>query len=89
VEALAHTLEHAGGYAPGEAQRLARTRLPDILPYDPRRPVAYPDNGRLLTDEVVDPLLAFLTNGKVTEDGVGPHEDFLAEFPYLGPPHKA
>jgi hypothetical protein len=89
VEALAHTLEHAGGYAPGEAQRLARTRLPDILPYDPRRPVAYPDNGRLLTDEVVDPLLAFLTNGKVTEDGVGPHDDFLAEFPYLGPPHKA
>ena len=89
VDALAHTLEHAGGYAPGEAQRLAGTRLPDILPYDHTRPVAYPDNGRLLTDDVVDPLLALLTNGKVTEDGVGPHDDFLAEFPYLGPPHKA
>jgi hypothetical protein len=88
VDALAHTLEHAGGYAPGEAQRLARTRLPDILPYDPTQPVAYPDNGRLLTDDVVDPLLALLTNGKVTEDGVGPHDDFLAEFPYLGPPHE-
>jgi hypothetical protein len=83
VDALAHTLEHAGGYAPGEAQRLAGTRLPDILPYDHTRPVAYPDNGRLLTDDVVDPFLALLTNGKVTEDGVGPHEDFLAEFPYL------
>src|SRR3712207_7617120 len=41
VDALAHTLEHAGGYAPGEAKRLAQTRLPDILPYDHRRPVSY------------------------------------------------
>ena len=89
VDALAHTLEHAGGYAPGEAKRLAGSRLPDILPYDHTRPVAYPDNGRLLTDEVVDPMIALLTNGKVTEDGVGPHDDFLAEFPYLRPPHKA
>jgi hypothetical protein len=24
----------------------------------------------------------------VTEDKVGPHGDLLAEFPYLGPPHK-
>jgi hypothetical protein len=88
VDALAHTLEHAGGYAPGEAQRLAGTRLPDILPYDHTRPVAYPDNGRLLTDDVVDPLLALLTNGMVTEDKVGPHNDFLPEFPYLGPPHE-
>src|SRR3712207_7898756 len=75
-----------GGYAPEEAQRVVAAMLPDILPYDPTRPVAYPDNGRLLTDDVVDPLLALLTNGKVTEDGVGPHDDFLAEFPYLGPP---
>jgi hypothetical protein len=29
-----------------------------------------------------------LTNGKVTQDKVGPHEDFLREFPYLGPPHE-
>jgi hypothetical protein len=50
-----------------------RNRLPDILPYDPTRPVAYPDNGRLLTDDVADPLLALLTNGQVTEDKVGPH----------------
>jgi hypothetical protein len=25
----------------------------------------------------------------MTEDKVGPHDDFLPEFPYLGPPHKA
>jgi hypothetical protein len=33
-------------------------------------------------------VLAILTNGRVTEDGVGPHEDLLSEFPYLGPPHE-
>jgi hypothetical protein len=89
VDGIAHVLEHTGGYAPEEAKRVAQTRLPDILTYDHRRPVSYPDNGRLLTDDVVDPFLAILTNGKVTEDKVGPHDDFLPEFPYLGPPHKA
>jgi hypothetical protein len=24
----------------------------------------------------------------VMEDGVGPHNDLLPEFPYLGPPHE-
>ncbi len=88
VDSIAHVLEHAGGYAPEEARRLAEPMLPDILPYDPTRPVAYPDNGRLFTDDVADRLLPILTNGKVTEDGVGPHDDFLSEFPYLGPPHE-
>jgi hypothetical protein len=41
------------------------------------------------TDDAVDVFLAILTNGKVTEDKVGPHGDLLAEFPYLGPPHNA
>jgi hypothetical protein len=48
----------------------------------------YPDNGRLLTDDVADPFIAILTNGQVIEDKVGPHDDFLPEFPYLGPPHE-
>jgi hypothetical protein len=87
VEGLAHSLEHTGGYSPEEAKRLAGTMVPDVLPYDPTRPVAYPDNGRLLTDDVVDPFMAILTNGKVSEDMVGPHNDLLPEFPYLGPPH--
>jgi hypothetical protein len=86
VEGIAHSLEHTGGYSPEEATRVAGTMLPDILGYDPTRPVAYPDNGRLLTDDVVDPFLAILTNGKVREDKVGPHNDLLPEFPYLGPP---
>jgi len=88
VDSIAHGLEHTGGYTPEEAKRVAETMLPDILPYDPTRPVAYPDNGRLLTDDVADPFVAILTNGKVTEDMVGPHDDFLPAFPYLGPPHE-
>jgi len=44
--------------------------------------------GRLQR-KVQDAFLAILTNGKITEDKVGPHGDLLAEFPYLGPPHNA
>jgi hypothetical protein len=88
VDTIAHTLEHAGGYAPDEAKRLAEPMLPDVLPYDPTRSVSYPDNGRLFTDDVGDYLVAILTNGRVTEDKVGPHDDFLPELPYLGPPHE-
>jgi len=43
-------LQHAGGYTPEEAKRVAATLLPDILPYDPRRPASFPNNGRTLTD---------------------------------------
>ncbi len=68
---------------------MAGTLLPDILHYDPRQPAAFPNNGRALTDDVVDFFLPILTNGKVTQDNVGPHKDLLAAFPYVGPPHKA
>jgi hypothetical protein len=88
VDVMAHSLEHTGGYSPEEAKRVAGSLLPDIMRYDPTRPVAYPDNGRLLTDDVADPFMAVLTNGKVSDDKVGPHDDLLAEFPYLGPPHE-
>jgi hypothetical protein len=89
VPVFAHALEHTGGYTPAEATRVAGTLLPDVLHYDPTRPASYPDNGRALTDDVVDFFLGILTNGKVTQDKVGPHKDLLAEFPYVGPPHKA
>jgi hypothetical protein len=88
VESFAHVLEQAGGYAPEEAKRVAQSMRPDILPYDHRRAVAYPENGRLLTDDATDVFLPIFTNGKVTEDKVGAHNDFLPEFPYLGPPHE-
>jgi hypothetical protein len=89
VDSFAHVLEHAGGYSPDDAKRVAGTLLPDVLPYEPGRPAAYPDNGRALTDDVADHFVALFTNGKVTEDGVGPHGDLLTEFPYLGPPHAS
>ena len=88
VFVFAHALEHAGGYPPQEATRVARTLLPDLLPYDPTRPASFPHNGRTLTDDAFDCFLRILTNGQVTGDGVGPHVDLLAEFPFLGPPHR-
>ena len=88
VDVLAHSLEHTGGYSPDEAKQVAGTLLPDIMRYDAKRPVAYPDNGRTLTDDVADPFMAILTNGKASDDQVGPHDDLLSDFPYLGPPHE-
>ena len=87
VPVFAHALEHADGYTPDEATRVAETLLPDLLRYDPTLPASFPDNGRTLTDDVSDTFLAILPNGKVTEDKVGTHGDLLDEFPYLGPPH--
>jgi hypothetical protein len=87
IGVFAHELEHTGGYSPQDAMAVARELLPDILSYDPRRPVSFPHNGRTLTDDVVDVFFSLLTKGKVTGDKVGPHDDLLDEFPYLGPPH--
>ena len=89
IPVFAHSLEHTGGYTPDEATRVAATLLPDILFYDPNRPASYPDNGRTLSDDVMDIFISILTNGKVTRDNVGPHKDLLSAFPYLGAPHKA
>jgi hypothetical protein len=89
VGVFAHELEHAGGYSNEDAIRVARTLLPDILYYDPRHAASFPHNGRTLTDDVVDVFFSMLTNGKVTGDKVGAHNDLLDEFPYLGPPHDS
>ena len=89
LDSFAHVLEHAGEYAPEDAKRVARTLLPDVLPYDPRRLAAYPENGRTLTDDVADHFVTLFTNGKVAGDDVGPHDDLLPEFPFLGPPHAS
>jgi hypothetical protein len=88
VPVFAHELEHSGGYTKEAAIDTARRLLPDILSYDPRRPVSFP-NGRTLTDDVVDVFFSIFTNGKVRGDRVGPHRDLLNEFPYLGPPHDS
>jgi hypothetical protein len=87
VGTFAHSLEHFGEFTPVEARRVAGTLLPDLLYYDPTRPASFPDNGRKPSDDAADVFLTIITNGKITGDGVGPHDDLLAEFPYLGSPH--
>ena len=74
------------GYPPHEAQQLAESHLPDVLEYRFSEPPGYP-NGRRLTDDTADVLLALLTRGRLTSDTVGPHTDLLPAFPYLGLPH--
>lgn len=88
VAVFAHSLQHAGGYTPEEATRVAATLLPDVLPFQPGRQASYPSNGRALTDDASGHFLSVLTKGKVTGDGLRPHTDLLAEFPYVGPPHN-
>jgi hypothetical protein len=59
--------------------------LPEVLSYDHTRPASFPDNGQTLTDDAADVFLTNLTNGIVKGDKVGPRNDPLADFPYLGP----
>jgi hypothetical protein len=88
VGTFGHSLEHTGGYTTGQALGVAKTLLPDVLPYDSGLPASYPANGRALADDVMDVFISTITNGKITGDNVGPHDDLLAQFPYLGPPHQ-
>jgi Domain of unknown function (DUF4331) len=76
------------GYSPDEARAAALVVLPDVLAFDTTRPATYP-NGRLLTDDVFSARLAFLTHGTATTQPIGPHNDLLAEFPFLGPPNAS
>jgi hypothetical protein len=89
IPVFAHSLEHLGEFTHKEAHRVAKGLLPDTLRYDPSRPAAYPQNGRTLTDDIMGPFLAIITNGRVKTHGLGHHDDFLSEFPYLGAPHVA
>jgi hypothetical protein len=74
------------GYSPDEAKAAALQVLPDILRYDRTKPATYP-NGRVLTDDVYSIRFAWLTHGKVPPSGLKPHDDLLAQFPYLGVPN--
>jgi hypothetical protein len=57
-----------------------------MLTFSPSEPAKYP-NGRVLTDDVINYRLAFLSKGEIPPTGLSPHTDTLAEFPYLGTPH--
>ncbi len=75
-----------GQYTADQALGIAQILLPDVLTFDYSSTAGYL-NGRQLQDDVIDISLNLATNGGVTTDGVGPHTDYLAEFPYLGRPH--
>jgi len=75
-----------GGYSAEDAKAAAMQDLPDILRYDRTKPAAYP-NGRALTDDVFSQRFAWLTNGRIGPTGLSPHDDMMAQFPYLGPPN--
>jgi hypothetical protein len=85
LQPLSDTLQQHG-YRPNEARAAALTLLPDILHYDCTMPAHYP-NGRVMTDDVFSARMIFMVNGQATPQGIKPHEDLTAEFPFLGLPH--
>lgn len=83
VDSFRNTLIALGGNP-----NLASVLLPDVMNYDFTKPTDYAAlNGRRLQDDVIDISLSLVTGGGLTTDHVGPHNDYLSEFPYLGTPH--
>ena len=93
-------LDSEGPYSDAQAGALASVLIPDVLVYSRSSSLPAPLNGRALADDVIDVELNVTTggdplglfadrdaNGAVPGDGVGPHTDYLARFPYLGKPH--
>ncbi len=85
LKPLTEVLERHG-YAHDEATTAALTLLPDILWYDRTKPAHYP-NGRIPTDDVFSARMVFMVHGQARPQGIKPHGDLLAEFPFLGVPH--
>jgi hypothetical protein len=90
-------LDSEGAYSTVQAGALANVLLPDVLTYTVGSAAAGPLNGRGLADDVIDVELNIVTGGfpfagrngtgAIPSDGIGPHSDYLASFPYLGKPH--
>jgi hypothetical protein len=93
------SLDTEGAYTDAQIQTLTSVLLPDVLTYDTRTTAAGPLNGRALSDDVIDAELNIVTggfpfagrdsHGAVTGDCVGPHNDYLSAFPYVGAPHAS
>jgi len=94
------SLDSEGSYSDTQAGALADVLLPDVLTFDKSSTLPAPLNGRALADDVIDVELRIVTGGDplglfadrdadggVNSDGVGPHDDYLAVFPYLGAPN--
>jgi YhgE/Pip-like protein len=84
LEAWSSVLQQ-NGYTPEEATAAALTVLPDILRYDRSQRAAYP-NGRHPGDDALMARMNFLSHGKAGDSGLKPHDNLLADFPYLEPP---
>ena len=87
AEPWSRLLQEQGDYTPDEARAAALIVLPDILRFDRDRSVAYP-NGRALDDDAFSARFAWLSNGRIPPQGLKPHDDLTAGFPYLGLPNK-
>jgi len=85
LESFEATLQ-SFGYSSGDAQNIAEILLPDVLTFDYSSSEGFL-NGRQLRDDVIDIELNLVTNGQVKTDMVGPHSDYLSDFPFLGNPH--
>ena len=94
------SLDSEGAYSNAQAAVLAGVLIPDVLVYSRSSKLPAPLNGRALADDVIDVELNVTTGGDplglfsdrdatgaVPSDGIGPHTDYLANFPYLGKPH--
>lgn len=88
LDAWTAVLAHTGHYETVAAHEALAVVLPDVLRYDRSAMAAYP-NGRTPRDDVTDVRLAMVSGGAITGDGIGPHDDLLDTFPYLGEPHAA
>ncbi len=90
-------LDSEGAYSAAQAGALADILLPDVMTYTVGSVAAGPLNGRNPSDDVIDAELNIVTGGipfpgrdatgAIPTDGIGPHGDYLATFPYLGLPH--
>jgi hypothetical protein len=97
VLATFSALDSEGAYTNAETKALAQVLLPDMVTYDTKTEAVGPLNGRALADDVIDAELNIVTGGfafagrdgtgAITGDCVGPHDDYLIAFPYLGMPH--
>ena len=95
------SLDTEVAYSDAAAGALAGVLLPDVITYDTATAAAGPLNGRALADDVIDIELRIVTggdplglfddrdaDGAINTDGIGPHDDYMAQFPYLGVPHS-
>lgn len=75
------------GLSMADAMALTGVLLPDVLTFDTSNPAGFL-NGRQLSDDVIDAVLALVSGGAVTTDLVDANDvAFPGLFPYLAAPN--